>query len=80
MVPIKSVRIDFMIPVSRNLGGTAVYSSHMLVHMGFFVVIIIRKGLNAERIDDMKEKLEQLKAEALRQIEASDALEKLNEV
>ena len=28
----------------------------------------------------MKEKLEQLKAEALRQIEASDALEKLNEV
>ena len=27
----------------------------------------------------MKEKLEQLKAEALRQIEASDALEKLNE-
>ena len=33
-----------------------------------------------ERKDDMKEKLEQLKAEALRQIEASDALEKLNEV
>ncbi|MBD5454486.1 MAG: phenylalanine--tRNA ligase subunit alpha, partial [Lachnospiraceae bacterium] len=28
----------------------------------------------------MKEKLEQLKAEALRQIEASDALEKLNDV
>ena len=28
----------------------------------------------------MKERLEQLKAEALRQIEASDALEKLNEV
>ncbi len=28
----------------------------------------------------MKEKLEQIKAEALRQIEASDALEKLNEV
>ena len=28
----------------------------------------------------MKEKLEQLKAEALRQIEASDALEKLNEI
>ena len=29
---------------------------------------------------NMKEKLEQIKAEALRQIEASDALEKLNEV
>ena len=28
----------------------------------------------------MREKLEQIKAEALRQIEASDALEKLNEV
>ena len=28
----------------------------------------------------MKEKLEQIKAEALRQIEGSDALEKLNEV
>ena len=28
----------------------------------------------------MKEKLEQIKAEALRQIEASDALDKLNEV
>ena len=28
----------------------------------------------------MKEKLEQIKAEALRQIEASDALEKLNDV
>lgn len=28
----------------------------------------------------MKEKLEQIKAEALKQIEASDALEKLNEV
>ena len=28
----------------------------------------------------MNEKLEQIKAEALRQIEASDALEKLNEV
>ena len=28
----------------------------------------------------MKEKLEQIKAEALRQIEASDALEKLNEI
>ena len=28
----------------------------------------------------MKEKLEQIKAEALRQIESSDALEKLNEV
>ena len=28
----------------------------------------------------MKEKLEQIKADALKQIEASDALEKLNEV
>ena len=34
----------------------------------------------SERNVDMKEKLEKLKAEALRQIENSDALEKLNEV
>ena len=33
-----------------------------------------------ERRADMKEKLEQIKAEALRQIEASDALDRLNEV
>lgn len=27
----------FRIKMSRNLGGTAVYSSHMFTHMGFFV-------------------------------------------
>ena len=49
MVPVKSVRIDFMISVSRNLGGTAVYSSHMLVHMGFFVVIIISERIKRRK-------------------------------
>lgn len=82
--------------LDRKLGGTADMIRPMcVVHMGFFMCInrvkrhpnlLMRQdGRSSERLCKkrrtvMKEKLEQIKAEALRQIEASDALEKLNEV
>jgi phenylalanyl-tRNA synthetase alpha chain len=60
----------------RNLGGTADKIRPMcLQHMGFSAYISRKRKENM-----MKEKLEQIKAEALRQISESDALEKLNEV
>ena len=31
-----SVCSKLLMEMSRNLGGTAVYSSHMFAHMGFF--------------------------------------------
>ena len=65
-----------------KLGGTAVYSSLaecVMFCRGFFNALIYqfyRKDL----ITAMREKLEKIKAEAIRQINMSDALDKLNDV
>ena len=64
----------------RKLGGTAdIFRPMCVLHMGFFVCIRSKSQkiyeIHKKRRAAMKEKLEQIKAEALRQIEASDALD-----
>lgn len=70
--------LDIPVRINRKLGGTADIIRPMCfdAHGIFFTQLLKQKGVRR----NMKEKLEQIKAEALRQIEASDALEKLNEV
>ena len=73
---------------NRKLGGTAVkFVPCVSITHGFFVMatrkmhaLVQVRWKTVKRRQDMKEKLEKIKAEALRQIEASDALDKLNDV
>ncbi len=70
--------------IHRNQGGTANIASS-LFGAEFFLVHLTVKTVNikfdyGKKESTMKDQLEKIKQEALRQIEASDALEKLNDI
>lgn len=57
-----------------------IFVPYSLGYKGFFISYRIPSTLYGRRRQEMKEKLEQIKAEAIRQINESDALDRLNDV